>query len=354
MKQTRTLRFFLGANTARGFYSLYDELADPLAGDKVWYIKGGPGNGKSTFMHRVAAAAEKAGKAVDTFPCSGDPDSLDGIYIREDKTAYVDATSPHVREPVLPGASGRYLDLSAFYLPGLENRSEEIQRLYALYREQYERSYELLHAAELCAPEKTPGILNDGSHGRVRDEADAIVKKELGSGSGFSVRRRFLSALTCQGHLFWGESALAAGRICAVESAYGLSDVFLQRILDHCKELGCPVILCPDPITPEKPEAILVPEKSIAFISSPGGRSFPVSPWRRIRLDTLMDKQPSKECFDRFRACGMLRAGLLREAEGALRQAKTYHDELEAVYRPYVDFAGVDQLCRKHIDLCGK
>ncbi len=113
-------RYFLGANTARGFYSLYGELADPEAGDRVWYIKGGPGNGKSTFMRRVADAAAAAEKTVERFPCSGDPDSLDAVYIREDRLAYVDATSPHVQEPALPGVCGRYLDLSVFYMPVLE------------------------------------------------------------------------------------------------------------------------------------------------------------------------------------------------------------------------------------------
>ena len=40
---------------------------------------------------------------------------------------------------------------------------------------------------------------------------------------------------------------------------------------------------------------------------------------------------------------------LLAAATETLAQAKALHDELEAVYHPYVDFAGVDALAEEHI-----
>ena len=54
----KSTHFFLGANSAEGFYSLYDQLLD--AGlDDLLILKGGPGCGKSTFMRRIAEALEK-------------------------------------------------------------------------------------------------------------------------------------------------------------------------------------------------------------------------------------------------------------------------------------------------------
>ena len=46
MKQTH---FFLGANSAEGFYGLYDQLLDARLYDLI-ILKGTPGCGKSTFM----------------------------------------------------------------------------------------------------------------------------------------------------------------------------------------------------------------------------------------------------------------------------------------------------------------
>ena len=79
------VRYFLGANSPGGFYSLYDQLIDPAEADAVFILKGGPGCGKSTLMKRVAAAAEERGLQVEYIRCSGDPDSLDAILLPEKK-----------------------------------------------------------------------------------------------------------------------------------------------------------------------------------------------------------------------------------------------------------------------------
>ena len=57
MEQKNSRQFFLGANTGAGFVSLYSAFAAPEDGAFVWYIKGGPGNGKSTLMRRAAERA---------------------------------------------------------------------------------------------------------------------------------------------------------------------------------------------------------------------------------------------------------------------------------------------------------
>ena len=61
MKQTH---FFLGANSAEGFYGLYDQLLDARLYDLI-ILKGTPGCGKSTFMRRAAAALEERGLEID-------------------------------------------------------------------------------------------------------------------------------------------------------------------------------------------------------------------------------------------------------------------------------------------------
>ena len=108
MKQTH---FFLGANSAEGFYGLYDQLLDARLYDLI-ILKGTPGCGKSTFMRRAAAALEERGLETVYIHCSGDPDSLDGVIFPAIGTAIVDGTAPHVLEPRYALAHERYVDLS--------------------------------------------------------------------------------------------------------------------------------------------------------------------------------------------------------------------------------------------------
>ena len=89
------IRYYLGANSPTGFYSLYDELMDPGSAAGIYILKGGPGCGKSTLMRQVAQQAEDRGLKVEYIPCSGDPDSLDAVILPEQKIALVDGTAPH-------------------------------------------------------------------------------------------------------------------------------------------------------------------------------------------------------------------------------------------------------------------
>ncbi len=88
--------YFLGANSPAGFYSLYDQLIDPVTAEDIFILKGGAGCGKSSLMRKVGKALEDKGLEVEYIQCSGDPDSLDGIVVPALKTAIVDGTAPHV------------------------------------------------------------------------------------------------------------------------------------------------------------------------------------------------------------------------------------------------------------------
>lgn len=64
------LRFFLGANSGEGFFSLYPQLCREEA-RRIFVIKSGPGSGKSTAMRTLAKAL---GDAQEEILCSSDPE----------------------------------------------------------------------------------------------------------------------------------------------------------------------------------------------------------------------------------------------------------------------------------------
>ncbi|MCI9626077.1 MAG: ATPase [Clostridia bacterium] len=92
--------YFLGGNTAKGFFSYYDYLIRQEDAATIYCIKGGPGTGKSSLMKSIAAEAQKRGLDTDLIHCSSDPDSLDGLIIPKLKTAFVDGTSPQAGVPL--------------------------------------------------------------------------------------------------------------------------------------------------------------------------------------------------------------------------------------------------------------
>lgn len=356
MPDNTVTRFFLGANSALGFYSLYDDFAKPQDGVFLHVLKGGPGCGKSSFMKRIGKAAEGAGLDVEYIHCSGDPDSLDGVYIPALRTAYADGTAPHVLDPIYPGAGGSYLDLGAFYdSSALRGRLDELSLLNKSYKDGYAKAYRLLRAAGSVSLSPAPELLTDGIAAAVRRRAAGMAARELGRGSGSGrVTRRFISAITCKGDIFAADTVTAlCPRLCELDNELGFAQLYLDELAARAGAAGFDIILCPDCLTPEKIRALLIPEKGIAFAACARRTPRFEAPYRHIRLDALADTETLRRLRPSLRTAEKLRAALISEAEEALLQAKSLHDVLEQLYNPYVDFEGVYSLCRRHLDALG-
>lgn len=214
-------RYFLGGNTARGFVSFYDGFCRGPE-DFLWVIKGGPGCGKSSFMKTIGHAAEEAGLDTEYVLCSGDPDSVDGVYIPAWHTGYVDGTAPHVIEAVTPGAAGLYLDLGQFYdRIALQKERHTIEELQRRYRDLYQEAYARLAAlpepeASVCIPERR--------------------------------RRRFLRAVTCRG-------------LVSAEPPAGAVQLVPEERLRALLEREDVIIYC-DPLYPDTAEAVYLPAEA--------------------------------------------------------------------------------------------
>ena len=91
-------QYFLGGNTVRGFVSFYSGFCREPE-DFLWVIKGGPGCGKSSFMKTIGRAAEEKGLDVEYVLCSGDPESVDGVYFPALHTGYADGTARTCSRP---------------------------------------------------------------------------------------------------------------------------------------------------------------------------------------------------------------------------------------------------------------
>ena len=108
-------KFFLGANSCKGFESHFSDCYDARDGWCAYIIKGGPGTGKSSFMRHFASHAIQKGEEVILCPCSSDPESLDGVILPRKKTVLLDGTAPHVVEPSFPGVCEEIINLGEFW-----------------------------------------------------------------------------------------------------------------------------------------------------------------------------------------------------------------------------------------------
>jgi hypothetical protein len=348
-------RFFLGANSSSGFYFLFDDFVSAENGDFLWVIKDGPGCGKSALMKKIGSAAANAGIDVEYIHCSGDPDELDGIYIPSLKTGYVDGTSPHVFEAKYPAASGLYLDLDIFYDIGeLRQRLPDIMEKSKEYGALKNRASSLICAAEAVSPISYPGLADEKDIATVLRRADGVISREIPkktpSGPETQSKKRFLSALTHKGRVFFeGTVSSYCERIYGLDNALGLADTFISHIARALKTRGVGHIVCPDPINPGRLEALLIPELSLGFLAAEPGCEYEGDPYRHIRLDAITDNERVRPMRSKLRKAGKLQGELMSNATAALSDAKKVSDELRDIYLPCMDTYGLDTLADIHI-----
>lgn len=139
---------FAGVNSPKGFYSYFSYISNDADSVRKVYIKGGSGMGKSTIMKNIAKRAVNKGLSIERFHCSSDADSLDGLNIPELGFSIVDATAPHICDPIYPGYGSEIFNASEFIdTKKCIDRKNEIIRLGALKSKEFIKGYKYMAAA---------------------------------------------------------------------------------------------------------------------------------------------------------------------------------------------------------------
>ena len=328
--------FFLGANSKDGFVSLLPQFRQESP-RRLYTVKGGPGCGKSTCIRRLS---EALGGAEEYFLCSSDPDSLDGAALPG--LALLDGTAPHVFEPAFPGCDGDYLSLPPFLdREGLETQAPALYALKAASAAHYAQAYRLLKAAALLREdrrERAAALLTRQPEGRT-----GALLREIPKAPGPGVlRRRFLDGVTPRGCLcLWDTVTDNCRRVIALRDSYGLAGPLLEGLLEGALDRGQEVCACYDPVEPQRLRHLLLPGCSLAFVTH-SGRELPFAPTRMVHIDAMLDAGRLAKERPLLRLKKHTEDSLLEDAVSSIAAAHTLHDHMEAIYRPHIDLAAME------------
>lgn len=245
-------RYFLGNNTAYGFLGNYES---ELAGvRKVILLKGGPGTGKSTILKKVASEAKAGGMDYELWYCSGDPASLDGVYIKQLDTAIVDATAPHATGADYPMIKDFLYDLASSLSPEkLKEFRPEIEKLLKDKKQYFMRAYQHLKVA-LCHLHNQIQLEMQGLKVENIRAYASVLASELREKAGSALKKRklFTHAISPKGENVYYDH-LRDKTVYRVEGSDASKKVFfdeLARLTD-----GNTVIL--NPLDPDTVDGIV-------------------------------------------------------------------------------------------------
>ena len=209
------------------------------------------------------------------------------------------------------------------------------------YKDCYARAYRCLRAVAELTADRVALLQTPELEAKMAKRAKGILSRECrrsGGGEG-KVRQRFLSAVTHQGLLTeFGTVERQCRRVYELADTFGLGHLLLTHLLAGFAAAGWDVTACPSPLFPDRLEHLLLPQLSLAFVTTGGGAVWPHRPYRRLRMDAMADRELLQRSKARLSFSRKVSAALMDEAVSSLSQAKAMHDDLERLYNPYVDF----------------
>ncbi len=248
-------RYYLGSNTYKGFNGFYEDAIKNL--NEVVLLKGGAGTGKSTLMKKVLNAALERGYDCEEWHCSGDPKSLDGVYVKGLNRGIIDATSPHAVEPQYPMVKERMVNLLDFCKTGkIKPYRKDIEKLVNDKKHSFSVGYEHLNIA-FCHYKQIERIVKD------KVDEDKILKmakslkskiKSITVCDRVTERRdkRYLRAITPDG--VQGFDNTSSKELIYVKGEEPVANLFFAELLKYF----CPDVIYYNPLVPEVIDGFMI------------------------------------------------------------------------------------------------
>lgn len=344
-------KMFPGANTSNGFYSFFDYII-PNDVNRIFCLKGGPGVGKSSFMKKIAKEFTKMGYNVELHYCSSDPASLDGVVIEGLNVVMIDATSPHIVDPKLPGAIDEILNFGEFWdVDKIEKNRDEITNCNEDISECFQRAFRFLKSVEpiyMDIEVKISKCVDFTQHNEITCKfIDKIFKDVEFSGKKSYVRHLFNSAITPVGYLDYSDSLFdEVKNIYYLEGDIGSGKTkFLESVCSMAGQKGLDIEVYHFPLIVDKLQAVYIPKLDIAITTSSKFKEK-----QKIDLNNCVNEDKLNKYLNDIKFDKDLIDYLMNNAISNLKRAKANHDIIESYYIPAMDFDKVELLKNKVIN----
>lgn len=348
MTTLKERHLFPGGNTSKGFYSFYRYILSQDDANRIFCIKGGPGTGKSTLMKKIGKHFSNKGYTIEYHHCSSDNDSLDAVVIKELNIALLDGTSPHIVDPINPGAVDEILNLGeAINTSKISKHKNDIIQVNKEISKNFKRAYRFLRAAK-CVHDDWSSLnyesLNSKKISFLMDELSKLIPNtpaKLSSGD----RNLFATAFTPSGIISYIDELTSDFNTKVIlNGGPGLGKSSILRYIGSLAEKqGFFVEYLHDPLSPERLEHILIPEISTCVLTENEINQSTFTGLHYNMTDYTNQNTLNNNASD-IKFIKTEFYALVNKALDLIHNAHLLHDDLETYYINNIDFNKLDNI----------
>lgn len=337
----KTLKYFLAANSCEGFISHFTDCYNPKDGWKAYIIKGGPGTGKSSFMRRIALAAQNKNEPCVLCPCSSDPQSLDAVILHKRKTVIMDGTAPHTLDPRYPAVCEEILNFGQFWDTDKTKDNNQIIEITDRNKALHQTAQKYLMAVGQIILDTYKTTLACTKKVETKNFATRLCKKHIPQKSGTPYEwQAFLGGTTPEGIITYPETILNScqNSVIISDRHRACSNIIINEVRNHCLINGYEIITLKNPLLPTLiTDHIVIPALSLAFVTEDDTCTFATNT-RRIHARRFTSNKSLHNYIPRLKLNRKVTKSLLYAATDTLKKAKSVHDQLESFYINAMDF----------------
>lgn len=325
---------FAGINTIHGYVPNLKELIKDA--EEVYIIKGTPGSGKSTLMKRLLSRAEEKGEKSMVIHCSSDPDSLDGVYFIDRKTAVVDGTPPHIVDVEIPVLRDHLVDIMQYCdRDTLLLSAQRLKELQNAKKESCAKAYSSLYALGVIEKASSDAAEECFDDEKIRRAASLFAKKRV-FGNGKSVVLP-MECVCGKGIVRSGpEGIVSTFTVC---DRYGTSAIFMKHLCRCLEGRNVSFAVIPSPVDDRTPDAVFLPDEGLFVVTD---RYEKTQSERRIDMLRFAEKDKLKEMKSKLGLYAKLSSSLLDDAVCEMKKASGFHSDMEKIYSSAFDFSRLD------------
>ncbi len=343
-------KFFLAANSADGFYSVFDRCYDVKKDWLCYIIKGGPGTGKSSFMRRLYNTAISKNIPATLCMCSSDPESLDAVIFPTLKKVIMDGTAPHTVDPKYPAVCEQIINTGEFWnAEALQKQKQKIVDLTGKNSAYHKIASSYIKAAGRALKDNFSLSLNATDIEKCINFAITTAEKNIPitKNTGYSWVR-FLGGITPNGVIHYTETVDSIKNKVLIRDEHGAAaSIILSVLTDIAVSRGYETIIIKNELLPNLiTDGVIIPELQLAVCRETSRIKYD-SDEKRVHSSRFTDLLHLKNNKQKMAFNKKLCQRLLDSAVETLKNAKATHDKLEEYYVGAMDFMALSEYYKK-------